>query len=217
MLIGCSGDDTNVPAPDAAEGIGGLVVQWSSTPESWPGDVGGGVTIERASFAFDNLRVVGDGGPGDPRTTASAFSVRWDDNTKPAAITFSDAPTGLYSQVSMSIDGHLTTETFEIRGHVNLSGTDYEYRIDGNNPLAITVAIDKTLTPPATATVKLRLDFDHALDALDFATLDIESGKIVLSDGDAQMATFRQKLAESFEITDGDARYASATRSSNAL
>jgi hypothetical protein len=203
MLIGCSGDDTTAPPPDASEGgTGGLVVQWSSVPETWPGDLGNGVTIERADFAFDNLRVVGDGGPGDPRTTATAFTVRWDDNTKPAAITFNDAPTGLYSQVSMSIDGHLTTDTFDIRGHVNLSGTDYEYRIDGDNPLAVTVEINKTLTPPATATVKLRIDFVHALESIDFSTLPIDSGKIELSDGDTQMAAFRQKLVESFVMSD---------------
>jgi hypothetical protein len=203
MLIGCSGDDTNVPLPDATEGgNGGLVVQWSSTPETWPGTIDGGVTVERATFAFDNLRVVGDGGPGDPRTTASGFIVRWDENTTPAEIMFTDAPTGLYSQVSMAIDGHLTTDTFEIRGHVNLSGTDYEYRIDGDNPLAVTVAIDKTLTPPATATVKLRVDLAAALGALDFSALDIDSGKIELDDSDSEMTAFRQALVGSFEIAD---------------
>lgn len=207
MLIGCSGDDTHVPDPDAAgSGTGGLVVQWASTPESWPGDLGDGVTIERATFAFDNLRVVGDAGPGDPRTTASGFMVRWDDNTTPSELMFSDAPTGLYSQVSMAIDGHLATETFEIRGHVNVNGTDYEYRIDGDNAIAVTVAIDKTLMPPETATVTLRINFQHALDALDFSTLEVESGRIELSDDDAQMPVFRQKLVESFEISDGAAR-----------
>jgi hypothetical protein len=203
ILIGCSGDDTTVPPPDATEGgTGGLVVQWSSAPETWPGDLGNGATLERAEFAFDNLRVVGDGGPGDPRTTATAFKVRWDENTTPVALMFVDAPAGLYSQVSMAIDGHLTTDTFDIRGHVNLSGTDYEYRIDGDNPLAVTVGIDKTLTPPDTATVKLRINFTHALDSVDFATLDIDSGKIELSDGDSQMDAFRAALVESFEITD---------------
>lgn len=181
-------------------------MQWSSSPQSWPGDLGDGVTIERATFAFDSLRVVGDAGPGDPRTTASGFMVRWDDNTTPSDLTFSDAPTGLYSQVSMAIDGHLSTETFEIRGHVNVNGTDYEYQIEGDNSVAVTVAIDKTLMPPATATVTLQINFKHALDALDFTTLEIESGRIELSDGDPQMPVFRQKLVESFEITDGSAR-----------
>jgi hypothetical protein len=206
MLTGCPGDVAEVPdsSVDAAGGTGGLVVKWSSTPETWPGDLGGGATIERATFAFDSLRVVGDAGPGDPRTTASGFMVRWDDNTKPSDIMFSEAPTGLYSQVSMAIDGHLTTETFELRGHVNVSGTDYEYRIDGDNPLAVTVAIDKTLMPPEAATVALRINFQQALDSLDFSTLDIDSGRIELDDGDAQMPAFRTSLVQSFVIT-GDA------------
>jgi hypothetical protein len=210
MLISCSGDDTHVPGPDAAGdgigGTGGLVVQWGSVPETWPGDLGGGMTIERASFSFDNLRVVGDAGPGDPRTTASGFMVRWDDDTTPSDLMFSDAPSGLYSQVSMAIDGHLSTETFDIRGHVNVSGTDYEYRIDGDNALAVTVLIDKTLTPPATATVTLKINFGVALGALDFSTLDIDNGRIELDDSDSEMSVFRQKLVESFEITDAVTR-----------
>jgi len=208
MLIGCSGDDTHVPDPDASGGgTGGLVVQWASTPESWPGDVDNGATIERASFALDSLRVVGDAGPGDPRTTASGFMVRWDENTVPSAVMFADAPSGLYSQISMAIDGHTTTETFELRGHVNIDGTDYEYGIDGDAPLTATIQIEEMLTPPATATVRLRIDFKKALGSLDFKTLPVDGGRIELDDSDPEMVDFRKKLVESFTVTtDGAVR-----------
>jgi hypothetical protein len=205
LLCGCPGSDFDTPVdanPDAI-GSGGLVVAWSSQPDSWPGSLGDGVTLERAEFAFDNLRVIGDAGPGDPRTTASAFNLRWDSGTKPDTIQFSDAPAGLYSQVSMSIDGHVTNDTFELRGHVLLGSTDWEYRIEDTAPLELTVAIDKTLTPPGVATVLLRINFQHALDVVDFATLDVDDGKLELENGDSQMAAFRAALVESFEIVSG--------------
>lgn len=203
LLIGCSGHDTDLP-PDSVGGSGGLVVVWSSQPETWPGSLGDGVTIERATFAFDSLRVVGDAGPGDPRTTATGFEVRWDDSTSPDTIMFGDAPTGLYSQVSVLIDGHLANDSFELRGHVQLGETNWEYRIEDISPLAITVPIEKTLTPPATATVLLRINFQHALDSVDFSMLGVDEGRLELENGDAQMAVFRAKLVESFEIASGD-------------
>jgi len=200
------GAERHGPVPEAAgRGTGGLVVQWASTPESWPGDLGNGVTIDRATFAFDSLRVVGDAGPGDPRTTASGFMVRWDENTVPSPVMFGDAPSGLYSQVSMAIDGHTTTESFDLRGHVNLDGTDYEYRIDGDNPLEATIQIEEMLTPPATATVRLRIDFKNALESLDFKTLTIDGGRIELDDSDPEMVEFRKKLVESFVVTNDGA------------
>src|SRR4051794_34469680 len=91
LLIGCSGHDTATPDADATVGTGGVVVQWGATPDgTWPLALEDGFTLERATFAVDNLRIVGDAGPGDPRTTATALSVHWDDNSMPVDITFSD-------------------------------------------------------------------------------------------------------------------------------
>jgi hypothetical protein len=187
----------DAPPPGSA----GLLVTWSTTPESWP-STHNGITLERAIFAVDSLRIVGDAGPGDPRTTATAFEVRWDDNSAPTDLMFGDAPTGLYSQVSMAIDGHLTTESFEIQGVATDEGETRDFEIDGDNPLAITVQIDRTLTPPDVATIKLRINFTHALDVIDFKQLDTSDGDWQLQDGDDQMAAFRQALGESFEVAD---------------
>lgn len=202
LLIGCSGDDTNVPLPDGpVGGSGGLVVMWSTSPETWPSTTNG-ITLDRAELAIDSLRVVGDAGPGDPRTTASNFVVRWDDNSSPDDLMFSDAPTGLYSQVSMAIDGHLTTDSFDIRGTATAESETKDFEIDGDAPLAFTVQIDRTLTPPDVTTIKIRINFTHALEAIDFKQLDTSNGKWQLEDGDSQMAAFRQALGESFEVVD---------------
>ncbi len=116
---------------------------------------------------------------------------------------FSNAPTGLYSQVSLAIDGHLTTDSFDIRGTATADSETKDFQISGDSPLAITVQIDRTLMPPDVATVKLRIDFTHALSVLDFKDLDTSDGKWELEDGDDQMDAFRQALGESFEVADG--------------
>src|SRR5512139_998511 len=94
LLSACHGDDTGVPdAPPG--GSADMTVAWESRPGAWPGVIQDGVTIDSARFAFDSLRVIGDAGPGDPRTTARSFEVRWEkDRDPPTTIMFADAPTG---------------------------------------------------------------------------------------------------------------------------
>jgi hypothetical protein len=202
VLSACSGDDTALPVDASVTTGSGLVLEWGSEPRTWPADLGDGVVLERATFAFDSLRVVGDAGPGDPRTTKSGFTVRWDQVTQPAAITFAEAPTGLYSQISLVIDGQLSGESFDLRGRVFLDDTDWEFRIEDDSPLPVTLAIDQTLTPPQVATVKLRVNFKHALDAIDFSGLGRDGGRLVLDRDDPQMVAFRAKLMASFETDD---------------
>ena len=103
LLVAACGDDTSMPGIDAGTGSG-LVVAWSTRPATWPIDLGNGLTLEVATFALDRLRVVGDAAPGDPRTTASATELRWDDVTKPPEVSFPNAPGGVYSQLSLLIE-----------------------------------------------------------------------------------------------------------------
>lgn len=178
------------------------MVAWASQPLTWPCDLGDGVILDRATFAFDSLRVVGDAGPGDPRTTATGFTVRWDDMTTPPAIGFLEAPTGLYSQVSLVIDGNQTFDSFDLRGHVQLDGTDWEFRIIDDNPLTLTLPMEKTLSPPGTAVVNLRVSFQRALDVIDYRMLEVDEGRLHLQSGDPQMDAFRTQLVSSFEVID---------------
>ncbi len=200
-LLAACGDEVSLPGSDAAAG-GGLVVAWSTLPATWPAMVSDGLTVEVATFAFDRLRVVGDAAPGDPRTTAGAFALRWDDVTRPSDLAFPDAPSGVYSQLSLLVDGHVAGPSIELRGHARVGTTDYEYLITDDMPFSVTLAIDETLRPPAVSTLGLRIDFGHAIEAIDFATIDNDAGTLTLDNADPQMATFRAKLMESFSIVD---------------
>jgi hypothetical protein len=201
--MGCDPGDTS--APDATVGASGLSVEWSSSPSTWPSSPEDGLTIEKARFALDSLRVVGDAGPGDPRTSIANMELGFDWDSvgqRPSTIAFDDAPTGLYSQVALAFDGG-TEDAFEIRGHVRVNSVDWEYRIQDSQPLTFNVGISEMVSPGETAVVRLRINFAHALDIVDFATLDTSDGRLELDNGDSQMSQFRATLIESFEVAAG--------------
>ncbi|NVB82891.1 MAG: hypothetical protein HOV81_31225 [Kofleriaceae bacterium] len=204
LLYGCGPGDTVTPVDGAgSSGTAALSIQWKAVPGDWPGDINSSVTIDEARFSFDNLRVIGDAGPGDPRTTETTFEVRWDSGTTPASIDFDNAPIGLYSQLSLQIAGRdLSKNSYELRGTVDI-GDRMEFRIEDKLPMPIALSIDKMLMPNKTATVELEIDFVHALSGVDFETMDVDNGRLELNETDPEIIGFRKKLVESFKPTDG--------------
>jgi hypothetical protein len=199
LISACNPDDTTTPDGDVT-GDGGLTVRWGSRPESWPGDLGSNVTLQSARFALDSLRVIGDAGPGDPRTTKDAFVVRWaDGEAPPQDIEFQSAPTGLYSQISLQLDGNVVEESYELRGMVMVNGDLEVFQIEDSDPLAISLSIDKSLSPGAKSTIDIQIDFAHAISAVDFSSLDFNDGELQLDEGDPEIVEFRKKLVESFK------------------
>lgn len=199
LLVGC-GDDSSTPG-DAAGAGGGLVVTWASDPDTpWPGDLGDGVTIERAMFAFDSLRLVGDAAPGDPRTSKRSFELVWENASAPADVGFPDAPGGVYSQLSILIDGHVAGPSIEWRGRARVNSVDYAYRITDDSPFSLTLSIDKTLRPPDVTTLGLEIDFDNVLDAINFDMLDETGGVLELDNADPQITVFRTALMDNVDV-----------------
>lgn len=193
------GDDSSTSSNDATI-PDGLVVTWSSTPSTWPGDLGSGLTIERAIFALDNLRVVGDAAPGDPRTTVSSREIVWDAAALPGPIAFGDAPGGVYSQLSLRIDGHVAGPSIDVRGMVTVGGTPTPYRIVDDMPSAVTLPIDVTFSPPSPTQIRIAVDFATMLRAIDFTAITPNAGVLELDNADPQMAVFRTKLVENIRV-----------------
>jgi hypothetical protein len=189
-----SGDD------DGGGGTSGLNVVWTSTPGVIPGMVRDGLTLETVKFRVDNLRVIGDAGPGDTRTAKMSFDVKWDTSHQPETVQFEDAPSGHYSTLSVQIDGHIIDNSYELGGHVTLGTTVWEYEIQDRNVLDVSLAVGKTLDPGGGATVKLQVSFADALNSLDFASLDTDDGKITLGTLDSGITAFRDKLLQGFSI-----------------
>lgn len=204
-LAACRGTSTATPdgggGTDAPPGAAGLHVSWASSP-AIPGPTGNNVTVETALFRIDSLRVIGDAGPGDPRTSQSTFEVSWAQGEAPQTLDFAEAPTGLYSKVTVQADGHLVDYSYEITGTVRFNDTDHEYVIHDLNSLTANIDISTMLDPGGGATVPILVRLDDALGVIDFTTLDSDDGKLQLDTFDAQMPAFRDKLVTSFVLGD---------------
>lgn len=200
LLIACHTSDPGTPDAPNGSGASGLHVTFATDPTIPPGAVENWLTLTDATFAFDNLRVIGDAGPGDPRTTASGFTVHWDASSAPAPIDFTDAPSGLYSKVSFQIDGHLITNSYHLKGQVNINGTWLPFNIEDSLALSLSLDINRTLAPGGTETIGLLVKFHDALTGIDFSALPTDDGALQLETTNSQMAAFRDKLTQGFTI-----------------
>ena len=206
LLCACHGTDSAAPdatsGPDAPPGASGLHVTWATSPVIPPGTTGGNVTVQSLRIKVDSLRVIGDAGPGDPRTSKTGFDLVWDSDHHPDPIDFPDAPTGLYSKVAIQADGHLTDDSYDITGTVVVSGTTEPFVIHDLDALTANIDLSTTLDPGTGATIPILVRLDDALGVIDFATLNYDDGKLELDTFDAQMPAFREKLATSFVLGD---------------
>ncbi|MDB4953615.1 MAG: hypothetical protein JWO36_1184 [Myxococcales bacterium] len=184
-------------APDGSTQKPGLNVTWSSNPDI-PVDLGNGMTIDSATFKLDTFRVIGDAG--DSQTTKSDFDITWSSNGGPSRITFANAPTGLYSRVSIQADGHIIDYSYEIKGTVKLGTTTYDYDIHDRNALNVSLMINKTLQPGGGATVRLQLQLQAAVTAVNWAAFTPDDHSIDFDTFDAQMPAFRTNLLQGFVV-----------------
>ena len=197
-------------------GSSGLVVTWSANP-SIPGDLGSGsgsgtsVSVSRAQFQIDTLRIIGDAGPGDPRTTANNLVALWQHDIDPSPTSFKEAPIGLYSKVSLAIDGHLVNDSVEIDGTIQIpsGGTTHPFAIRDRNILPIALDMDKTLAPGETIRLELSVDLTKgfgALDANDWSNAKNDNGTLTLAtvSGDfnvlATLAKFEAGMLGGFSL-----------------
>ena len=206
------------PTDGDMTGSAGLVVTWSADPQI-PGDLGPlgdpsnttTVSVSRAQFRIDTLRIIGDAGPGDPRTTANNFLALWQHDENPSPISFMDAPIGLYSKVSLAIDGHLVNDSVEIDGTVQIAGTNHPFRIRDRNILPIALDTDQMLAPGDSIKIGLTVDLRKGFVELgpsEWANAKTDNGTLVLEtvSGDinvlATLAKFEVGILGSFGLKD---------------
>lgn len=175
----------------------GLIVPFS-TKSSIPGEVKSDITVSRALFRMAYLRVIGDAGPGDTRTSRDHFTLEWKQATAPSPLTFGDAPAGLYSKVSIRADGETIADSYEIAGSVVVEDSDVAFRIHDLEPLDISIDTDVALDPGKTASITLRLELDSVFDGIDFAELPTNQGVLELATDDRQMPKFRNRMRSAF-------------------
>lgn len=203
VIAACHGSDPSAPdgsiATDGSSSSDhGLSIAWATSPSSIPGDTGGdGTTIASLTFRIANLRVIGDAGPGDTRTSIDSIELAWATGAKPNPVAFADAPTGLYSHVILLADGNLIKYSYELSGTTKLDGNIMPYQIHDRSPLAISLDTSAMLEPNAAASLGVTIRIDQALQSLDFHKLSNNNGTLVLDTFDGAMSDFRNKMMDS--------------------
>ena len=208
LLVGLTGCPGAAPPgdgmPDGGPTGASLHVTWTPVPANLPGDITSELSVDRVTFGVASLRVVGDAGPGDPRTFLDDLKLEWDSNGKPDAVKFSNAPPGLYSRMEWLLDtSNLLREddpiyVFEIVGDVEVNSQSEHYKIRETAQLPISFAVNANLVPPNDATIDITVDVAHIVEAVDFEALPEMQGDLFLGPGDPQMPAIRTKVVEAF-------------------
>ena len=208
-LAGCPGPAPNTDGgADTPPQSASLHVTWNPLPDVIPGSAGSNITITDAEFGVESLRVVGDAGPGDPRTFVQNLDLNWDADDKPDPITFANAPPGLYSRMEwlLATSNQLREDNplyaFEIEGTVEIDDNTEQFRIRESAQLPIAFEVQANLQPPSDATVAVRVDLIRIVTAVNYRDLPIVEGERLLAPGDPQMSGIRQKVVEAFSRED---------------
>ncbi len=205
VLAGCpTGDDTQ--ADDVDDDIGdagidgggdvtGIVLTWYAQP-ALPATVDDGVIVQSMRFGFTNLRLVGDAGT----VSVDRSELAWSAGVTPENDVIASAPAGVYSSLQAMIAAPTATFAFEIQGTYN--GTPYRLRDTASLPVAVGFDGGLNLVAGGGLVIDVRVDVDDLAEELDFTTLPVENGTLVLGPGNPQLPALRTAVAEAFEVSD---------------
>lgn len=217
VLLGCllalaacgggAGDDGG-PAPGDAGGFvdgltasdaqaqGGLIVSWADQP-AIPGPFATDVMITSVRFRIARIEVIGDVGS-TVDTTQTNLDVVWSQTTSPFSIQFPFAPPGLYSQVSLQIDGNVVAPSYEILGTVIISGTTEPFKITDTAVLRADIdGYEIALMAGSSMIVPIRADLRDAIGAVVFAMLPAPGGVRTMDQTTTGIDAVRTKLEDS--------------------
>ncbi|MCX5743022.1 MAG: hypothetical protein NT062_11055, partial [Proteobacteria bacterium] len=198
LLVGChtdTGDDTTTP-DGPATGDPELSVRWV-LDKPVPGAVTSDLSLTSAQLGLARLAVVGDAGPGDPRTTRDNPMTLWDATHAAPVIEFSDAPPGLYSLVTLDLQGDgEELASFELLGQVTLGGVSRSFRVTDNEDLRISLPCNALVEERQPREIALRLRLDHALTAIDFTNVPMVNNVLVVDHDSDQIIKVRNELVD---------------------
>lgn len=201
VVAGCPADDQG--GPDATPSAG-LAVGWKSDPAQIPGRVEDEFDLESVVFHLRNLRVIGDAGAGDPRTTAPMIELGWGAETSPKTVTFPDAPPGLYGRMLWTIDRGTGASAWELRGTADVDAAREPYVIRDTEPVAIDLDFQIMAEAGIQTTIVVRAEFDAILDEADFAAAPVIAGVRTIEPGDPQLPRIRARLVDVFGVHQSD-------------
>lgn len=192
------------PDPPPADGSGsggesGLFIEWQSQPQAIPGPVSAGVTIERADFRLDDLRVISDSTP----IEIDLKKLSWSRDAVPGTLAVMGASPGLYSRLRFKLEGKDEEEekeyAYEITGTADVNGTVLPFSIRDTDELSFSLDFSILLMAGARATIPVRVEIDKVIQAADFASAPVVDGTCLVEDSsavrDAARAAFGVQVA----------------------
>lgn len=180
----------------SAQGTG-VAVAWRSSPATLPANVASDQTLDSITFAVGSLDVVGTAGPGDPRTTAENVTLTWDQTGTPPPTMFVDAPSGPYSSIALTLDGHLANATVDIHGTYDGVPCELEDRAS----FSVSLPIQRTLDAGGSLAIGVKIDFADALSSIDWSQANFDDGHYEVHGGQL-LQTFLAKLSQDIQIDD---------------
>ena len=194
---GCEvGDD---PTPDA-QGNGGLTIQWSSRPGMIPSEPSSDLTIDRAVFQQDDLRLIGDAGSID----LTRDELEWSRGIVPPALPVTGALPGLYSRLLFELDGSDDGEieyAYEITGTVKVNDAFQPFTIRDTADLALSLELSVMLAAGESATIPVRIELDKIVQVVNFSQVSKQDGRYLLDESSSQISNVRSAVRAAFSIS----------------
>jgi hypothetical protein len=175
----------------------GVNIPWSTMPASIPGNVTEDLTVHSASFTVQALEVLGDAGGGS--STQTSLLLSWgSDGSTPMTTMLPDAPAGVYSKLSMKVDGSQLGDSYTMAGTVSVVGIDTPYIVHDSAALAIDVPVTGALAPGQTLSLPIAVNLGMIASSIDFSKTDFQNGTFVLGSDSSQIDAFRAVVKAAF-------------------
>lgn len=205
-VAACGGDSGGdpQPSPDAAHSLDaasasdapaqtGLTVTWMAQP-ALPGPFANNVIVSAVKLELARVEVIGDAGSTTGTTTMDLEAI-WASSGPPFPITFFNAPPGLYSKISLRIDGNVVAPSYEILGSVIINGTTEQFKISDTDVLLVDInGYSVGLSAGSSAELPIRVELQNALNQVSFATLPVVMGVRTMNQSTTGIAAVRTAL-----------------------
>lgn len=197
-LVGCT--PTSSPTSDASDGHNAILhLAWAGNPTSLPAATSGTVTATSFDLHVREVRVIGDAGPGDPRTFQSETELVWADHELPQVTDFPMAPLGKYSRVAFELESESLAPYITIEGQVAIdNAAPVPFVLTDLAHMRLSVDVDAELAAGVDTTITVGVDLASVVNAIDYKSLPSVGGTRTLAPGDAQATVLEAKLANAF-------------------
>ncbi len=207
-LAGCGGGDgadsgqTTDANPggdvDSGEGGGGLALEFQANPGLGPFEADLDPTLEAIEITLSNVRAIGDGAPGDERTTLDNLVLRFSEGDN-QVVRFSAAPFGRYSRVRARLD------SFAISGELELREEEQNWVVTTTpaSGIELDISFDAVeLAPGGDSTIELRVRLDRPFDEVNWG--EFGEGDLQVDDSYEKIEEIREKIVDAFEGEEDD-------------